>query len=81
MYMSLYIHVFTSVFNHYTFCIICNNYLANTSHHLSTILTGKNIVYLQDGQTPLHIASGKGHIAVVQLLLQMCADVNISKKV
>ena len=38
-------------------------------------------MYLQDGQTPLFIASRKGHIAVVQLLLQMFADVSISKKV
>ena len=40
-----------------------------------------NVMYLQDGQTPLYIASWKGHIAVVQLLLQMFADVSISKKV
>ena len=37
--------------------------------------------YLQDGQTPLYSASRNGHIAVAQLLLQMFADVSISKKV
>ena len=38
-------------------------------------------MYLQDGQTPLYIASWKGHIAVVLLLLQTFADVSISKTV
>ena len=36
---------------------------------------------LQDGRTPLYIASWKGHGAVVKLLLQQHADISISKKV
>ena len=35
----------------------------------------------QDGQTPLYIASKKGHTAVVQLLLTLLADVSISAEV
>ena len=54
---------------------------AGTSHHLSSILIRQCVMYLQDGQTPLYIASREGHIAVVQLLLQMFADVSISTKV
>ena len=40
-----------------------------------------SVSYLQDGMTPLYIASWKGHIAVMQLLLQMCADVGTSNMV
>ena len=57
---------------------------ASTSHHFSSIYThyiDNNVMYLQDGRTPLNSASGNGHIAVVQLLLQMFADVSISTKV
>ena len=39
------------------------------------------ITHVQDGMTALFIASGKGHIEVVQLLLQKHADVSISKTV
>ena len=38
-------------------------------------------MYLQDGRTPLYIASQKGHGAVVKLLLQQHADINECKKV
>ena len=38
-------------------------------------------MYLQDGRTPLYIASCKGHGAVVKLLLQQHADVSICRKV
>ena len=56
-------------------------YLKLVPHTISLYSLDNNVVYLQDGETPLYIASWKGHIAVVQLLLQMCADVSISKKV
>ena len=39
------------------------------------------LIHVQDGQTPLFIASLKGHGAVVELLLQQHADVSISMKV
>ena len=39
------------------------------------------IQYVQDGRTPLYIASQKGHGAVVKLLLHSHADVSICKKV
>ena len=38
-------------------------------------------VHVQDGMTPLYIASRKGHGAVVKLLLEQHADVSISKTV
>ena len=37
--------------------------------------------HVQDGATPLSIASQKGHGAVVKLLLQQHADVSICKTV
>ena len=39
------------------------------------------IIYVQDGMTAVYIASWKGHMEVVQLLLQQHADVKISKTV
>ena len=39
------------------------------------------LIHVQDGQTPLFIASWKGHGAVVKLLLEHHADVSISKTV
>ena len=38
-------------------------------------------MYVQDGSTALYIASGKGHVSVVQLLLQKHADIRISETV
>ena len=40
-----------------------------------------SLLFLQDGETPLYVASQKGHIELVQILLQKNVDVNISKKV
>ena len=39
------------------------------------------LIHVQDGMTPLYIASWKGHGAVVKVLLQQHADVSISKTV
>ena len=39
------------------------------------------LIHVQDGATPLYIASEKGHGAVVKLLLEQHADVNICKTV
>ena len=39
------------------------------------------LIHVQNGQTPLYIASWRGHGAVVKLLLEQHADVSISKTV
>ena len=39
------------------------------------------IIRVQNGETALYIASWKGHMEVVQLVLQKHADVSISKTV
>ena len=39
------------------------------------------LIHVQDGRTPLFIASWKGHGAVVKLLLEHHADVSVSKTV
>ena len=39
------------------------------------------LIHVQDGETPLYIASGNGHGVVVKLLLEQHADVSISKTV
>ena len=56
--------------------------------HYSLILTislllliSLSILHVQDGCTPLYLASQNGHMAVVQLLLQRQADVNICNAV
>ena len=36
---------------------------------------------LQDGITALYLASANGHVKIVELLLQLCADTNICSEV
>jgi len=40
-----------------------------------------NVLYLQDGATPLHLACWKGHLPVVEHLIGAKADVNHQMKV
>ena len=76
----IFVHQFsvTAHFHPFYNHVLC---LKLVSHTISLVYSLDNVIYLQDGQTPLYIASWKGHIAVVQLLLQMFADVSISEKV
>ena len=37
--------------------------------------------YLQDGDTPIHLASSDGHVEVVEKLISSGADVNVVDKV
>lgn len=37
--------------------------------------------YVQFGQTTLYLVSQKGHVKIVKLLLQKCADINICDEV
>ena len=41
----------------------------------------ENVLYLQDGATPLYMASQEGHLPVVECLIGAKADVNHHKKV
>ena len=50
----------------------------HTHTHTNTYIHGD---IMQDGRTPLYIASSEGHTAVVQLLLTLLADVSISDEV
>ena len=45
-------------------------------HHYS-----HNIMCMQDGHCPLHIASQKGHDRIVEMLLQAGATVDLQNKV
>ena len=42
---------------------------------------GANVLYLQDGATPLYIACQNGHLPVVERLIAAKADVNRQRKV
>ena len=37
--------------------------------------------FLQDGDTPIHLASSGGHVKVVEKLISSGADVNVVNKV
>ena len=60
---------------------VYENVLAVFSMRNSCIMIMCLLIHVQDGRTPLYIASGKGHGAVVKLLLEQHADVSISKTV
>ena len=39
------------------------------------------VTTLQDGKTPLHLASERGHVSVVEILIVAQADINLLDKV
>ena len=49
--------------------------------HLSPVLTVSVVWYFQEGWTALYYAAEKGHLAIVQLLMEAGADVNIRSEV
>ena len=74
----------------YTYVLLIPLVPAHLHHSAITVFGGdtshchsldNNVMYLQDGRTPLYIASGNGHNTVVQFLLQMFADVTFTKEV
>ena len=46
-----------------------------------TCLTSGTVILIQNGQTALHTAAFNGHMAILRLLLEKEADVNICDKV
>ena len=49
--------------------------------HTIAILYYMICYFLQDGDTPIHLASSGGHVEVVEKLISSGADVNVVNKV
>ncbi len=89
---SLHIHIIDSYFSSHSsssytllLCIPLSTYNYFSPHLTITpsfLLIYFSVYYfLQDGQTPLHIACGEGHESTVLVLLQNQANPNLQTKV
>ena len=64
------------------FFFSCKKILICSLHTLVTLyFTCMICYYLQDGDTPIHLALSGGHVRVVEKLISSGADVNVVNKV
>ena len=62
-------------------CVVHSNMCGCVLLYCCGAIITVNILYLQDGATPLYMASQEGHLPVVECLIGAKADVNHHKKV